>query len=386
MIFAPYCIPGEVVRGKPVEVKPRWSRMIPTDWLKRSPERITARCLHFSTCGGCHYQHIAYQHQLEVKEGIVKDQLKRIGGFQDPPLNPMIPSPQAWEYRNHMRYQVLKDGRLGFMPWLGEAAFAIEACFLPLPELQDLWSRIVLPPSSSINQIGVRAGTDGDPMIIFHSESEAGAEVDLDFPASLIWQHDQTWRVLAGESALSFVVEGQTFQVSPPSFFQVNSGLLPELSQQVLECLSLAPGMRLGDLYAGVGFFSALAADSGVEVIAIETSSSACADFEQNLAAFEGISLYEAPVEMALPAVPANLDVVLLDPPRAGLSRPALDALLNHRAPRIVYLSCDLGTFARDAKRLQAGGYYLQEVTPIDLFPQTFHIETLSIWDWGEAR
>jgi 23S rRNA (uracil1939-C5)-methyltransferase len=144
--------------------------------------------------------------------------------------------------------------------------------------------------------------------------------------------------------------------------------------------------MRMGDLYAGVGFFSTFAAACGVEVIAIETSSSACVDFEQNLTAFEGISLYEAPVEMALPAVPINLDVVLLDPPRAGLSRPALDALINHRPPSIVYLSCDLGTFARDAKRLRAGGYSLQEVTPIDLFPQTFHIETLSIWKWGNAR
>jgi 23S rRNA (uracil1939-C5)-methyltransferase len=135
-----------------------------------------------------------------------------------------------------------------------------------------------------------------------------------------------------------------------------------------------------------VGFFSAFAANTGVEVIAIEASNSACSDFERNLSEYDDVSLYESSVEIALPVLPTHMDVVLLDPPRSGLARSALDALLKHQPRRIVYLSCDLGTFARDAKRLRAGGYHLQEVTPIDLFPQTFHIEILSAWNLGQAR
>jgi 23S rRNA (uracil1939-C5)-methyltransferase len=115
-------------------------------------------------------------------------------------------------------------------------------------------------------------------------------------------------------------------------------------------------------------------------LFAVEESSSACADFEVNLEAFVEISLYEASVGAALPAIDVNADIVLVDPPRSGLSRAALDAILKHLPERLAYLSCDLGTLARDAKRLQAGGYELERVKPIDLFPQTFHIETLSSW------
>ena len=138
--------------------------------------------------------------------------------------------------------------------------------------------------------------------------------------------------------------------------------------------------MTFFDLYAGVGLFSAYAAQHDVRVFAVEEAPSSCADFELNLQPFDDISLYEARVEVALSAIEAKPDVILVDPPRAGLSRPVMDSLLSIKPLRLVYLSCDLGTFARDAKRLAAGGYRFEQATPIDLFPQTSHIETLSIW------
>jgi 23S rRNA (uracil1939-C5)-methyltransferase len=380
MIFAPFCMPGEIVRGTLVEDRDRWARMLPQQWLQTSPGRLEPRCPHFTECGGCHYQHLPYEQQLVIKATIVKEQLQRIGKLSDPPVSDTLPSPQSWEYRNHMRYQVLPDGSLGLVRYNDTTPFSLETCLLPEPELKDLWARIDLPPQSPIAQVSTRTGTSGDPMIILHGDMNRISEVEINFPSSIIWQDGDAWRVLAGESAISFEINGHSFRVSPPSFFQVNTSILIDLVQQVMSVLQLETGMNFFDLYAGVGLFSAFAAQQGARVFAVEESSSACADFEVNLGAFEEISLYEASVGAALPAIDVNADIVLVDPPRSGLSRAALDAILKHLPERLAYLSCDLGTLARDAKRLQAGGYELERVKPIDLFPQTFHIETLSSW------
>jgi 23S rRNA (uracil1939-C5)-methyltransferase len=380
MVFAPFCMPGERVSGELIEDRARWARILPQEWLQISPDRIEAQCPHFTMCGGCHYQHLTYQQQLTIKAAIVKEQLQRIGGLDDPPVADTIPSPRSWDYRNHMRYQVLPNGSLGLVRFRDTSPFALETCHLPEPDLQDVWSRIDLPKGTSIEQVGIRMGTHGDPMIILHGDMTLISEVEIDFPASIIWQDGAAWRVLAGEGAISFEILEHTFRVSPPSFFQVNSGILSDLVEQVLSALNLESGMNFFDLYAGVGLFSAYASQKGARVFAVEESNSACADFEANLEKFNNVSLYEAPVEVALPAIDASADVILVDPPRAGLSKATLDAIHYHHPEHLVYLSCDLGTLARDAKRLRAGGYQLERVTPVDIFPQTFHIETLSTW------
>jgi 23S rRNA (uracil1939-C5)-methyltransferase len=380
MVFAPFSIPGERVRGTLIEDRSRWARMSPREWLERSPDRIEPRCEHFGVCGGCHYQQIAYPQQLQVKAAIVKEQLQRIGGFSEPLVMETIASPQPWEYRNHMRFQVLPSGKLGFMRFSEPSPFALDLCHLPEPDLKELWPRIDIPEGSSIEQVGLRIGSDGDPMIVLHGSLDQLIEVELDFPASIVWQDQQAWRVLAGDGAISFEVTDCSFQVSPPSFFQVNASILPHLVAQVLAALELEAGMHFFDLYAGVGLFSAFASKQGARVFAVEESASACLDFEINLQSCDDVWLYEAPVEDALAAVDTSADVILVDPPRAGLSRTALDSILQHNAKRLVYLSCDLGTFARDAKRLRTGGYVLGCVIPIDLFPQTYHVETLSTW------
>jgi 23S rRNA (uracil1939-C5)-methyltransferase len=380
MIFAPFSIPEEKVRGPLVEDRARWARMLPQEWLNKSPTRIEARCPHFTVCGGCHYQHLPYPQQRNIKTEIVIEQLQRIGGLLDPPVDDMIPSPRSWAYRNHMRYQVLADGSLGLVRFRETSPFALDTCYLPEPDLQDVWSRIDLPGGTSIEQIGIRAGTHGDPMIVLHGDMNRVSEVEIDFPASIIWQDGSAWRVLAGESAITFEIMGHTFRVSPPSFFQVNTSILPDLVELVVNTISPEPGMNVFDLFAGVGLFSVYASQRGASVFAVEESTSACSDFEVNLGSSNDAWLYEAPVEVALLEIDASADVILVDPPRSGLSRATMDGILNLGPERIVYLSCDLGTLSRDAKRLRAGGFKLERITPIDLFPQTFHIETLSSW------
>jgi 23S rRNA (uracil1939-C5)-methyltransferase len=175
-------------------------------------------------------------------------------------------------------------------------------------------------------------------------------------------------------------VLGRPFRVSPDAFFQVNSLLTEDLVRLALRALAVQPGERVFDLYAGVGLFSAFAAEAGAQVAAVEACPSACADFEINLGEYDDVELYEASVEAALPAITARPDALLVDPPRAGLARTVVDELISLAPGRVVYVSCDPTTLARDGRHLAEGGYQLVRVTPIDLFPQTYHIETVSVW------
>jgi 23S rRNA (uracil1939-C5)-methyltransferase len=208
-------------------------------------------------------------------------------------------------------------------------------------------------------------------------------EVIIDLPASVVWLTRGGLLVLAGERSLDFKISDRTFVVSVGSFFQVHTALAEELVQLVIRELSVHSGETVFDLYAGVGLFSAFLAHEGTRVIAVEESTRACSDFEKNLEEFDNVELYEAPVETALPGISSRPDAVIIDPPRAGLSRTALQHIIDHTPARLVYVSCDPATLARDGSRLTYAGYQFVRCTPIDLFPQTFHIETVSLWQRG---
>ena len=380
MVFVPFTLPGEVVRVRPVETHKRWARALPEKWIEPSDQRIEPRCPHFRTCGGCHYQHIPYTLQLEIKTEIVRDQLVRIGGFEDPPVRPPIPSPNPWNYRNNMRFHLTEDGNLGFVTFDGKRVFRVEECHLPEQELTDLWAQFDLDPTKTIEEISLRSGGEGELMVILHGADAPDLEISIESPTSVVWTSPRGDFILAGQDHLYFDLNRHQFRVSALSFFQVNTKMIPELVQHATALLSIQPGKTVFDLYAGVGLFSAAIAESGAHVVAVEESPHACRDFSVNLDRFTDIDLYEGSVGMALPQIELQADAVLIDPPRVGLSRAALDSLLERSSSRIVYVSCDPATLSRDGKRLRAGGYSLESITPIDLFPQTFHIETISLW------
>jgi 23S rRNA (uracil1939-C5)-methyltransferase len=231
-----------------------------------------------------------------------------------------------------------------------------------------------------LRRVGLRSGHDGQAMVILHGEGPPQVEVDLDLPVSVVWVWPEGLEVLAGSDSLTIEVSGREFRVSAPSFFQVQTALAGDLVRLTLEGLAVAPGELVFDLYAGVGLFSAFLAAAGARVIAVEQSSWACEDFEHNLEAFEGVALYEASVEEALAGLTDAPQAVVVDPPRAGLAPQVIDRLIELAPPRLVYVSCDPATLARDAVRLQAGGYRLERVIPIDFFPQTYHIEAVTHW------
>ena len=387
-VFVPFALPGETVSIRLVEEKRGHARAELLKVLSPSPQRIAPRCAHFTACGGCHYQHLAYPDQLAAKTAILSEQLGRIAGLKDPPVRPIVASPQPFNYRNHVQFHLTPEGKLGYHRPTSSAVLAIQECHLPEEALNAVWPQLDFGALPELERIGLRLGDGEDIQLILESRDPQPPELSIEeLPLSAVHLSPAGPIVLAGSQSLYMEVLGRAFRVSAGSFFQVNTRMAGAMVQHILENLPryfpLSPQTTLLDCYCGVGLFSAFLAPLVGRLVGIESSPSACEDFVENLDEFDHIELYEAPVEMTLPKLDLRPDVILVDPPRAGLDRYALDALLTLESPLLVYISCDPATLARDAKRLVGGGYRLEQITPFDLFPQTFHIESISFWKWG---
>ncbi len=340
-----------------------------------SPERITPKCIHYGSCGGCQYQHLSYPAQLLAKTEILRDQLIRIGKIENPPVQPIIPSPREWNYRNHVQFHLTSSGKLGYVDVKGRNIIPISECHLPEKPLNDLWPRLEFDPDSGLERVSLRLGAGEEILLILESDSPEIPELELEADLSVVHMTEEDVVVMAGDKAMLIEVNGRPFRVSAASFFQVNTGMAGKMVEYLLANLPVTPAATLLDIYCGVGLFSAFFAARVDRLIGIESSASACDDFGVNLDEFDNVELYEAPAEDVLPGLDVLAEAVIVDPPRAGLDKRVLDALVAQGPPRLAYVSCDPSTLARDAGRLIAGGYRLVEVAPFDLFPQTYHIE-----------
>ena len=403
-IFVPFGLPGERVRVRLTEEKKNFARGELVEVLDASPDRITPRCRHFfsplsagegpgvrAACGGCHYQHLPYPKQLEAKTEILRDQLTRIGKIENPPVVPMVASPSEWNYRNHVQFHLTEAGELGFVNASGKTVIPITKCHLPEVSLNTLWPQLEFEPDADIARVSLRAGADEEIMLVLESDSPEPPELELEAGISVAHVYEDHAVVLAGDDHIFIRVLGRDFKVSAPSFFQVNTPMAGKMVEHLLAALPVSAADTLLDVYCGAGLFSAFFASRAGNVIGIESSPSACEDFMVNLDEFENVELYEGAAEEILPDLVAqahassgandgNLHYVVVDPPRAGLDRRVVDTIQASRPRMIAYVSCDPSTLARDAKRLIEGGYTLKQVMPFDLFPQTYHIESISIF------
>ena len=382
-VFVPGGLPGERVRLKIVEGGKRFARAVLQAVLQPSPDRIA---LPHPDCPGCHYQHMTYPAQLRAKTGIVRDQFQRIAGVAAP-VAEIIAAPSEWRYRNSAQFHFTADGKLGFQepgshvvtPMTGECALCVDAIneLLPLLDFDGV--------PEGIERVQLRAGAGGEGMLIFEGETPEPPELTVDLPISVVHLvSDEAGGsypvVMAGDDHLVMEAGGRAFRVSAGAFFQVNIPQAENMLQHLLGALPLAPGMNVLEVYAGVGLFSAFLAPRVGRLAAIEGSSAAVEDFAANLDEFDNVELYSGPAEEIMPGLDFQPDLALLDPPRAGLALPVLDAVARMAPARLAYVSCDPATLARDAKRLLAAGYRIDSVQPFDMFPQTYHIESVTLF------
>jgi len=400
-VFVPFGLPGERVRVRLTEEKRGFARGELVEVLEASPDRIPPRCKHFFiprasveageevvSCGGCQYQHMSYKAQLEAKAEILRDQLQRIGKIQNPPVNPTVAGQNQWNYRNHVQFHLTGNGKLGYIrsstgsaSTPSEGVLAIEECHLPEPSINALWPQLEFEPDTGIERVSLRAGANDELMLALESNYPTAPELEIEAGISVVHLFEESSVVIAGEDHLSMKVLGRYFRVSAASFFQINTGMTEKIINHLLSSLNILPTTNLLDVYCGVGLFSAFLAPKCKRVIGVESAESACDDFIVNLDEFDNVDLYQGRAEDVIPNLEIKPDMVLVDPPRAGLEHGAMDGILRLTPQTFVYVSCDPSTLARDAARLINSGYRLRDVTPFDLFPQTQHIESISIFE-----
>jgi 23S rRNA (uracil1939-C5)-methyltransferase len=359
VVFVAYGIPGEEAV---VEIERRskdylMGRVV--EVLSPSPHRVEAPCPYFRTCGGCQWQHIDYPLQTELKARIVGEQLRRIGKFEKPPVAATVPAEERWHYRNHARFSTDRQGQLGFVSLLRRRFVPIDHCRIMHPWINSVLERLQ-DKCAGLHQVAIRYGVRTEQALIHPSLQK----IDDSIPS--------------GQTSYEEELLGRRFRISGASFFQVNTRQAEVLIEIVREKLTLAHDHLLLDAYAGVGTFAVLLAPYVRSVIAIEESPAAVADAVINQAGIKNIVFYQGKVEQVLAEIPERPDAAILDPPRVGCHPDAIAAVLKRPPARLVYVSCDPATLARDLHSLCQGGYRLQDVQPVDMFPQTFHIECVA--------
>jgi 23S rRNA (uracil1939-C5)-methyltransferase len=380
-VFVRFALPGERARIRLAEEKRGFARGELVQILEPSPHRVVPRCIHFGVCGGCHYQHMPYEVQLRAKDDILREQLARIGRIENPPVRDMVPSANPWNYRNHVQFHLTEEGELGYVRAQAPSIFAVRECHLPEESINAFWRQLAFEPGTEIERVSVRSGKGDELMLVLESDSPEAPELAIEAEVSVAHVYEENAVVLAGSDHVLISVLGQDFRVSAASFFQVHTAMAEKMVSHLLERLPVDASTILLDVYCGAGLFSAFLAPTCGRVIGVESSPSACEDFTFNLDEFENVELYEGLAEEIIPYLDVRPDIVLLDPPRAGLEKRVVDRILQLQPRTVAYISCDPSTLARDARRLVSGGYLLRDVTPFDLFPQTFHIESISLFE-----
>jgi 23S rRNA (uracil1939-C5)-methyltransferase len=218
-------------------------------------------------------------------------------------------------------------------------------------------------------------------MLILESSSPEVPELEIEAEISVAHVCEEDTVVIAGHDHIVISVLARDFRVSAASFFQVNTAMAEKMVKHLLSHIPVSLPTTILDVYCGAGLFSAFLAPTCERVLGIESSPSACEDFSFNLDEFENVELYEGLAEDVIPHLDVKPDIILVDPPRAGLEKQVVDGILKMNPQWIAYVSCDPSTLARDAGRLLRGGYKLKDVTPFDLFPQTYHIESISLFE-----
>jgi 23S rRNA (uracil1939-C5)-methyltransferase len=396
-VFVPYAAPGDKATFEVSEPHKTYARARILSILKKGPGRAEAPCPVFGDCGGCQWQHLSYPAQLEAKENFVRESLRRIGGFAEPPVRAIAAAAQPLAYRNKAIVPV-GAGDFGFyrassheIVGLPEAGCAIQS------EPSNRALRFLMQHAGRIpglRHAAVRANSQGEMLIALVSalpleldaepwltelEGLKGVVNNLQpKPGNAVFGSET--RVLSGKSFIVEELDGLKFRLSATSFFQVNSAQAVALWKRVLAARNWKAGESVLELYCGVGTLSLPLARLGVDLLGIENWAVAVEDARLNAGLNAlGSARFECADAREGFRLRPNPAVLLLDPPRKGLSAEVLGAIISAKPQEILYVSCDPASLSRDLKALAGAGWTLESVQPLDMFPQTYHVESLAL-------
>jgi 23S rRNA (uracil1939-C5)-methyltransferase len=419
VVFVRRGLPGDKVRARVTKVKRNHAEALAVEVVEPGAARVEAPCAHYPACGGCRFQDLAYEAQIEAKAEQVADALRRIGGLVDAPVEPIVPAKSVFHYRNKLEYSFTQtpDGPASGFHRSGrwEEVLDIEQCWLTtdlgnaVREAVDAWARaegldaydqeahtgylrhLVLREGRNSGQMLVQLVTakgerfDREQLVeelrrfsevrsIHWSVNESPAEV-TNLPTTLLW----------GEEWIEEQLGGLRFRVRPNAFLQTNTEMAEVLYELALEFAGLTDEETVYDLYCGIGTIGLTMASRALTVWGIDVSeeSIACALENADLNGIANAAFYAGEVGQAVEQLrdrAGSPDVVVVDPPRAGLSGRAVRRIGRMEAPKIIYVSCNPTTLASNLKELARDwGYRLERARPVDMFPHTPHIETVAL-------
>jgi 23S rRNA (uracil1939-C5)-methyltransferase len=412
-VFVPFVLAAEKIEASLTEQKPGFARATADSILEPSPHRIQPGCQYFTRCGGCHYQHASYEHQLEIKKEILRESLRRTAKLDLPFDIKVHPSP-PWNYRNRSRLQVQVSPAFatGYFKLASHELLAVEECPISSPlinrAIASLWQsgRAGKVPEG-VREVEFFANADDTQLLV-----DVACAGEARRSAMRVWAEELhaalpeiagvvAFReanpgdrkagapeilVAVGAAHLTYQTQRAAYRVSPGSFFQTNRHLTDELVKIVTEGQS---GQLALDLYAGAGLFSTALASDFHHIVSVESSQTSSADLSYNRSS-NGEAV-QATTEQYLARentgrvgkgavllhIPNKPDLAVVDPPRSGLGERVARLLSTLGAPRVIYVSCDPATLARDLVPLLAAGYRVEQVHLVDLFPQTYHLESV---------
>jgi len=398
-VFVPLTLPGEQARVRITQNKRGYDTADPDEIITAAAERIAPACPHFGVCGGCHYQHINYATQLAFKQTILCETLER-GGVRAPDEIAVL-SADPWRYRNRIRLALDAAGNPGYRGRRSHAIIPIRECPIAAPlliEAAQAAASVLRNFAPALRPTEISLFCDAAESALLVSVFCANrARIRFDEFAQALHERipalkgaelvaegrpAQPPRTVAqwGATSLAYRAAGFDYRVDHGAFFQVNRWLVDALAERVT---SRHKGELAWDLFAGVGLFARQLAASFARVVAVESAPSAMKALEENLKGTAGIAVRAAVLDFLRrsrkPARPdwTRPDLIVVDPPRTGLGAEICELLAEIAAPALVYVSCDPATLARDLRALLATGYAIQSITLADLFPQTFHLETV---------
>jgi 23S rRNA (uracil1939-C5)-methyltransferase len=374
--FVEGAMPGERVRGTVLREKRSWARVELTTVLEPSPDRVEPACPHFAECGGCQWQYADIGAQLRWKADIVAGQLRHLGGISDPVVRPTVAAGAPYRYRNRMDFRVV-DGRLGLYRRKSREMIPIDTCLLLHPGLQPLFDR--LTDLRGARSLTMRVATaTGETLTVVGGDLPFGID---DWGSGVVQRIGPRREPVIGPGWITESVAGMDFRVTADAFFQNNTAGADVLVGLVDAALDAGEDDTVLDAYAGGGLFGLTAARGAGRLVAVESDELALADLRHNAERAGGERrIVPGRVEEVAATIGERWDLAVVDPPRTGLGASGVGAVVTGGPRTIAYVSCDPASLGRDAGLLGEAGYTLVEATPVDLFPQTFHIETVAVF------
>jgi len=367
IVFAPFVLPGERIRARAEQEKPGLVRARMLEVIEAAPDRVTAPCPVFARCGGCHYQHAPYEFQVSAKRAILVEELRRLGKIEAP-LEIRTFAAEPFGYRNRVQLAV-EETRIGYREARSHKLWAVTECPVSSPKINH-----------AIAALNRMARDNRWPKFmhaleIFTDEQQVQINVlETDRPVA---RRFFDWCAAEIEGVVEGALDYQgRFRVSSNSFFQVNRLLLDQLVEAALGDVS---GDTAADLYAGVGLLSLPMARRFRAVTAVESGAGAVRDLQFNAerSGLSNLRALQQTAEEHLAALTRPPDLVVVDPPRAGLGKAVVKRLAELKPRQLVIVACDPATLARDLAGLMASGYTIERMSLVDLFPQTYHLETV---------